>query len=163
MTILDAEGVEIEAKLALDWAACDIGEPSLADTADIAWELGQELADNDTIEVHAAADSDVTKARVGTSADSCDRVEGGGQIAPVAHRPYRADVVHCVAEQPAAPETAYDGERSSPLKGPQCHSSMRAAPTPGWLNWERCLDKHDGGGKKPSASEVKLRGIGKQI
>lgn len=163
MRILDAEGAEVEAKSASDWAACDIGESSLADTADMAWELGQEPADNDTIEVHAAAENDVTKARVGTGADSRGRFEGGGQIAPVAHRPCRADVVHCEAERPAAPETAYDDERSSPLKGPQCHPSMRAAPTPGWLNWERCSEEHGGREKKPSASEAESRGIRKQM
>lgn len=96
--ISDAEEAEVEAKLASDLAACDIGEPSLADTADMAWEPGQELADNDTIEVRAAAENDVTKARVGTGADSCGSVEGGGRIAPAARTPYRVDVVHCVTE-----------------------------------------------------------------
>ena len=61
-------------------------------------ELGQGLADNDTIEVHAAAENGVTKACVGMSADSHGRVEGGGRIAPVVHRPCRADVAHYVAE-----------------------------------------------------------------
>ena len=122
----------------------------------MAWELGQEPADNDTIGVRAAAESDGTKAYVGTNADSCGRVEGDGQIAPVAHRPCRTDVVHYVAEQLAAPETAYDDERSSPSKERRCHPSMRAAPAPAWLNWGRCLGDHSGEEKGPSASEAEL-------
>lgn len=98
MTILDAEEVVVEARPASGSAACDIGESSLADIADMAWELDQELADNDTIAVRAAAENDVTKAHVGTSADSCGRVEDGGRTALVAHRPCRTDVVHYVAE-----------------------------------------------------------------
>lgn len=132
----------------------------MADIDDKAWELGQELADNDTIAVRAVAGSDVRKARVGTSADSCDRVEGDGRIAPVGHRPCRTDVVHCVAEWPAALGTANDDERSSPSKGRQCHPSMRAAPAPGWLSWERNMGNHGGEEKEPSASEAELRSIG---
>lgn len=64
----------------------------------MAWELGLEVADKETIEVRAVAESDVKKAPVDTSADSCGKVGGGGQIAAVAHRPCRTDVVHCGAE-----------------------------------------------------------------
>lgn len=61
--------------------------------------MGPRLVDNGTIEVRAVAESDVTKARVGTTgAESCGRVEGGGRIALAARRPCRADVAHCVAE-----------------------------------------------------------------
>lgn len=98
MTISDAERVEVEAISALDSVAFDMGESSLADIADTAWELDQGLVDSGTIEVHAVAESDGRKAHVDTSAHSCGRVEGGDRIALVARRPCRTDVVHCVAE-----------------------------------------------------------------
>jgi hypothetical protein len=129
-----AEVGGVESSLAEDWVVFDMTDSSLARIADRAGESDQDLVDNGTIEVDAVAESGVMKACAGTRADSCGTSGGDGQIELEARRPYQTDVVHCVAEPPAAPETAYDGESSSPLTEVQCLSSRRAAPTPGWLD-----------------------------
>jgi hypothetical protein len=121
-----------ESSLAEDWVVFDMTDSSSARIVDRAGEPDQDLVDNGTIEVDAVAESGEMKAYAGTRADSCGTSGGDGRIALDARRPYQTDVVHCVAERPAAPETAYDGESSSPLMEVQCLSSRRAAPTPGW-------------------------------
>lgn len=93
----DAEVVAVEATLARDLTALDTKEPS-ADTADRALELEQTLVDNDTIEVHAAVESDVMMAPVGMDTDTCGKIAGSGRVALVGRRPCRIDAVHCVAE-----------------------------------------------------------------